>query len=178
MAHTHLLRRNSLIRRETYVAVVELPDEISAFQAYRLLHYHGVSPEHLALVGAGYSSPDRIGLLRRRQIALRKATTLGLIGAGLGLVVASLMLLSAQVEPGKPLIELTEVWVIPVFSMVSAICGIVVGIFSGLMGEGTAATIYGHRLRRGRYLLMIEGSEKLVRWSQEVLNQYSTTLLY
>jgi hypothetical protein len=36
--------------------IAVLPDEVSAFEAYRLLQFHGISPENLALVGKGYSA--------------------------------------------------------------------------------------------------------------------------
>ena len=35
-----------------------------------------------------------------------------------------------------------------------------------------------HLLNRGHYLLMIEGSEQLVRWGQEVLGHYSISKIY
>jgi hypothetical protein len=45
----------------------------------------------------------------------------------------------------------------------------------GFFGEGNTSSIYRHHLQQGRYLLMIEGPEHMVRRSKEVLSQYSTS---
>jgi hypothetical protein len=180
VTRTHLLRKNRPLRRQTHLAVIELPDEISAFQAYRLLHYHGISPEHLAIVGEGYSSPERIGLLRPGQIAMRQAGSLSVFAGSLGALIGLVLLISTQAGVVSwPALDQSRLWMmIPALSIVCGFCGAVIGGLMGLFGEGTAAELYRHRLRQGRYLLMIEGSEKLVRWGQEVLSQYSTSRLY
>jgi hypothetical protein len=155
------------------------PNEVSAFQAYRLLHYYGISPEHLAIVGRGYSSPEHVGLLRPMQIARRKARAISLLAGTLG-AIAGLMLLLTQ-GSGYPdlqnldLQDFRSLSIVPAFAIVSGFCGAVVGGLFGLFGEGTTVSVYRHHLNRGQYLLMMEGPEKLVRWGQEVLNQYSTS---
>lgn len=170
MTIARLLRKTAIGRRPTCLAIVVFPDEAAVFQAYRLLHYHGISPENLAIVGQGYSSPERVGLMQPMQIATRKAITLGgaglLIGVCVSVVVALFYELSTQ--------ELT--WLasmVGVGAIVGSLAGALVGVVSGLLGEGTTVSIYRHHLRQGRYLLMMEGSEKLVRWGQEVLSYYS-----
>lgn len=185
MTRTSLLRRNPPPRRQRHLAVIELPDEISAFQAYRLLQYHGISPENLAIVGDGYSSPERIGLLRPLQIARRNAVALAIVAGSFGAVIGVLLMLSIATQQfTQPTIAAlqnqdSQNWlVVPAFSCVSGFLGAVIGALFGFFGEGTAAGIYRHRLKQGQYLLMIEGSEKLVRWGQEVLSQYSTSRLY
>lgn len=195
MTPTYTPRRNITPRRQRHLAVIELPDEISAFQAYRLLQYHGVSPENLAIVGDGYSSPDRIGLLRPFQIARRKSGKLlvqcGSLGALLGLIkalwvswqpqhIGILAGFSPQLQQALLQLPTGALWLIfPLgFGLLCGLFGAIVGGCLGFFGEGTAAGIYRHRLRQGHYLLMIEGSEKLVRWCQEVLSQYSNSRLY
>jgi hypothetical protein len=153
------------------------PDEVSAFQAYRLLHYYGISPEHLAIVGRGYSSPEHVGLLKPMQIATRKARSLSLTAGTLGTIVG--LVLFFYQDPSAIGWERWEhvhqMLVIPAFGIMSGFCGAVVGGLFGLFGEGTTVSVYRHHLNRGQYLLMMEGSEKLVRWGQEVLSQYSTS---
>lgn len=201
MTRTSSPRKYQPIRRQTHLAVIELPDEVSAFQAYRLLHYHGISPEHLAIVGEGYSSPERIGLLRPRQIVKRQALKVSILGGTLGALAGTVLLVlghlhvlqdtialphdiaqSVSVMPAlmvQPLIHPYPLWaLLPLLSLVGGILGAALGAVLGLFAEGTAAGLYRHRLQQGRYLLMIEGSEKLVRWGQEVLSQYSTSRLY
>ena len=173
-----LLQKQGLARRNTRLAVIVLPDEMSAFQAYRLLNYHGISPEHVAIVGTGYSSPERIGLLRPVQIAFRKAVLGGVLSGSLGLV-AGVTLEILGHTPISQFIDLNlRLLLIPILGVICFCIGAVVGWFVGLFGEGTAASIFRHHLNRGHYLLMIEGSEQLVHWGQEVLGHYSVSRIY
>lgn len=172
------INQNGLAPRQTHLAVIVMPDEMSAFQAYRLLNYHGISPENLAIVGEGYSSPDRIGLLRPRQIALRQAITWGLLAGALGLAAGCVSELIWHTDLSQSLQLNPRVLLIPVLGLICSTIGAIVGWFVGIFGKGTAASIFRHHLNRGRYLLMIEGTEHLVRWGQEVLGHYSTSRIY
>lgn len=154
-------------RRSSYLAIVVFPDEGTVFQAYRLLHYHGISPEHLAIVGQGYSSPERVGLMNPVQIVIRKAIAYAIMAGAIGAVVAGITVLMGRLEQ-----DTTRVLIVA--SLISVMTGAMLGAVFGLLGEGTAASIYRHHLHQGRYLLMMEGPENLVRWGQEVLGYYST----
>lgn len=165
------LLRKAPFNRATYLAIVALPDEASAFQAYRLLQYHGISPEHLAIVGEGYSFPERVGLLEPMHIAINKACSFakisGFLGAALGLVLFVFFKVGWQMSLSFSLIA-----IIPAVTLMAGFCGAVLGALFGFLGEGSTAGIYYHHLRQGHYLLMMEGPEKLVRRGQEVLKQY------
>jgi hypothetical protein len=156
-------------RRDNQLVVVVLPNESTAFQAYRLLQYHGISPEHLAIVGAGYNSPERVGLLGPFQIATRKAKGFAFHALLSGSIMGLVIFFSGWKPQGVELLV-----ALPLIGVLCGFCGAVVGGFLGFLGEGNAASIYRHHLKQGRYLLMVEGSENLVRWSQEVLGHYST----
>lgn len=171
MTIARFFRGSTLKRRPTSLAIVVLPDEAAAFQAYRLLHYHGISPEHLAIVGKGYSSPDRVGLMTPLQIAVRKARSFGLLAACSGGVLS--LTASLLSTPGW-----NVAIVVLATTLISGLCAAIVGGFVGFLGEGSTASIYRHHLNHGRYLLMIEGPEKLVHWGKEVLGQYSAPSLY
>ncbi|MEB3294883.1 MAG: hypothetical protein VKJ24_17135 [Synechococcales bacterium] len=175
------LRRNGSLPRYTHLSVIVLPDEISAFQAYRLLNYHGISPEHVAIVGTGYSSPERIGLLRPAQIAARQAVRFGLVAGSAGLLVGGCISFLGQ-HLSFPLGLSLPVSSIPLLLLgsfaISVFFGAILGCLVGMFGEGTAASLYRHHLNRGHYLLMVEGSEQLVKWGQEVLSHYSMSRLY
>ncbi len=173
-----LISKNALAPRQTHLAVIVLPDEMSAFQAYRLLNYHGISPENVAIVGQGYSSPDRIGLLRPRQIASRKAVNWGLLAGAMGIAAGCVLELICNTELSQVLQLNPRLLLIPVLGGICLTIGALVGWFVGIFGEGTAASIFRHHLNRGHYLLMIEGTEHLVRWGQEVLGHYSTSRIY
>ena len=149
------------------------PDEASAFQAYRLLHYYGISPEHLAIVGKGYSNPDHIGLLRPMQIVMRQARHWSIVVGAIGSLIAFALVL-VQSHGYSNLDSLKPLWLIPAVGVVSGFFGAFLGGLFGLFGEGTTVSVYRHHLNRGQYLLMIEGPEKLVRWGQEVLSRSSS----
>ena len=160
------MQRSTFKRRSTHLAIVVLPNEAIAFQAYRLLHYHGISPENLAIVGEGYSSPDRVGLMQPVQIAIRKARSFAIVAASLGSVISLAVSLTMSLGTGLSMVVLTS-------TILSGVCGAAMGALLACLGEGSTASIYRHHLRQGRYLLMMEGPEKLVRWGQEVLSHYS-----
>ena len=166
------MRQTGLVRRQTHLAVTIFPDEASAFQACRLLHYYGISPEHLAIVGKGYSNPDHIGLLRPMQITMRQASSWSIMAGTIGSLIAFALVL-VQSQGYSDLGSLKPLWLIPAAGVVSGFFGAFLGGLFGLFGEGTTVSVYRHHLNRGQYLLMIEGPEKLVRWGQEVLSQYS-----
>ena len=173
-----LLQKQGLAPRHTHLAVIVVPDEMSAFQAYRLLNYHGISPEHVAIVGTGYSRPDLIGLLRPVQIAFRKAVFWGLLSGALGLVAGAALEILTHTRVNQFIALNPRLLLIPFFGAICLTIGGLAGGLVGLFGEGTAASIFRHHLNRGHYLLMIEGNEQLVRWGQEVLGHYSISRLY
>lgn len=158
--------------RRSHLTVVVLPDPPTAFHAYRLLQYHGISPEHLAIVGEGYCRPESVGLYSPAQIALRRAggagLRAGLLGAMLGAAIAMMFRWLMETPWGD------RVWLlVPVMAIVSGFCGATLGALFGFLGEGSTASLYRHYLQQGNCLLAIEGSAQLVRQSQELLGQYS-----
>jgi hypothetical protein len=71
-------------------------------------------------------------------------------------------------------LDATLILLIPAATIMGGFLGAVLGALLAFFGEGSTAGIYRHHLRKGHYLLMIEGTEKLVRNAQAVLTQYST----
>lgn len=171
MTIARFFRGSRLKRRLTHLTIVVLPDEASTFQAYRLLHYHGISPEHLAIVGEGYSSPERVGLKAPLQIAACKARKFGLLAMVSGTVLSLGVSLIANPGWNTALIVL-------ITGIMSGLCAAFVGALVGFLGEGSTASIYRHHLNQGRYLLLIEGPERLVHRGQEVLGHYLTPSPY
>ena len=171
MTIARFFRGTTLKRRSAHLAIVVLPDEPSAFQAYRLLHYHGISPENLAIVGKGYSSPERVGLMSPLRIAVQKARSFGITAACSGVVLS--LVASLITTPGW-----NTAVVVMTTGILSGVCATILGGLFGFLGEGSTASIYRHHLNHGRYLLLLEGPEKLVHWGQEVLDNYSASSLY
>ncbi len=141
--------------------------------AYRLLHYHGVSPEHLALVGNGYSKPEAVGLTESRTLTRQRAKACAFVGCLLASAVAFALVGLFHTELGLAL-PMAVLLLVPACAVVGMLCGAGLGWLLGRFGGVGRLSIYRHHLRQGHYLLMIEGSEKTVKLSQEVLGQYAT----
>ncbi|MBD2104590.1 hypothetical protein H6F94_27420 [Leptolyngbya sp. FACHB-261] len=152
--------------------IAVLPDEASAIQAYRLLQQYGISPENLAVVGEGYSPPEHVGLVDPIQLAWKRASSLALIAGVLGTGIGAFF-------PATLTDNLTwgpvPSWVVTAIAIgiMGSFTGAVLGAISGFLWEGSTAAVYRSRLRRGQYLLMLEGPEELVRRGRDILSQYS-----
>ena len=169
--------RKAKLPHQSYLAVVVLPTEAAAFQAYRILQTQGISPEHLAIVGKGYSSPEGVGLLEPMEVSLEKALQTGLITGLVGWVVGLVVVLIICLGFDLPMTHDLIVMVLASGILVGFLGSVLGGLVSFLT-EGSAFGIYRHHLRHGRYLLMMEGPERLVRLGQEILSQYSVTKMY
>lgn len=165
-------RRANQIQRN-HLAIAVLPDAATAFQIYRLLQIQGVSPEHLALVGRGFCSPESVGLPDPMQIALRKAYRTAIAGGTLASTISFATLLVLHLGTGVALTG-TLLLGVPAVGIMGGFAGAVLGALAGFLGEGNAVGLYRHHLRQGRYLLMVEGPERVVHLSRDLLRQYTT----
>lgn len=139
--------------------------------AYRLLHYHGISPENLAIVGEGYSKPEWVGLMEPRHLTHRRIRVCAFMGALFASALA-FAVMGLYHSYGSQ-ISLTFMAVIPIASGLGALLGVGLASLWRYLSELGRLSVYRHHLRQGHYLLMIEGQEKIVRLSQEVLGQYA-----
>ncbi len=158
-------------KRSRCLSVVVFPDQESVFQAYRLLYHHGISLEHLAIVGQGFNSPERVGLRKPLAIIGRKSLQCAIAACSVGVAVAIAAKLWWSLPVDWPLL-------LAVVAGVSSLVGVLLGGVLSLLGEGTAASVYRHHLQRGHYLLMVEGSEDVIRLGQEVLDYYAALSPY
>lgn len=159
--------------KHSRLMIAVLPDESSAFEAYRLLQCHGISPENLALVGKGYSSPDSVGLFNPTRTTWRYAKR-GMFWVGAFSIVMGIIL---HLIFNLQLPNLDWYQALLTIASTSGIIGIAIG--------GVIGTLYGwffksslsiscrNCLDRGQYLLMLEGSETLTRRGREILDSYT-----
>ncbi len=162
--------------RNSRLMIAVLPDEASAFRAYMVLQRHGISPENLALVGRGYSSPESVGLIEPGRMAWKYAKygmiLIGILGAVTGTIF--------QVTVGLRSIQLyfqlswaqTAVAVAIASGLVGSLLGALFGSLYGLFYKSSTSIACRNCLRQGQYLLLLEGSETLTRRGREILNQY------
>ncbi|NJN32011.1 MAG: hypothetical protein HC824_17505 [Synechococcales cyanobacterium RM1_1_8] len=172
MTISHLRRKTSRFGN-AHLAIAVFPSPSTAFMAYRLLHYHGISPENLALVGEGYSKPEWVGLVEPKRMARQRAKACAFLGCIAASTVAFAAVGLLHSRYGQS-IDLAMALMIPAFALVGGALGAGAGALIGRISEMGRLNIYRHHLRQGHYLLMIEGDEALVRLSQDVLGQYAS----
>jgi hypothetical protein len=156
--------------------IAVLPDEASAFRAYMLLQRHGISPENLALVGRGYSSPESVGLVEPGRMAWKYARY-GMIVTG---AVGVAMGVGFQIIVGLRSVQIffhmswsqTLLVVAIASGLVGSLIGALVGSLYGLFYKSSTSIACRNCLRQGQYLLLLEGSETLTRKGREILNNY------
>ncbi len=159
--------------KHSRLMIAVLPDESSAFEAYRLLQCHGISPENLALVGKGYSSPDSVGLFNPTRTTWRYAKRAmlwaGAISTSLGIILHLLLKLQLpNLDWYQTLFVITST-----LGIIGIIFGAVIGTLYGWFFKSSLSISCRNCLDRGQYLLMLEGSESLTKKGREILNSYT-----
>lgn len=159
--------------KHSRLMIAVLPDESSAFEAYRLLQCHGISPENLALVGKGYSSPDSVGLFNPTRTTWRYAKRAmflsGMISSSLGIILHLLLNLQLpNLNWYQTLLVITAT-----LGIIGIVVGAAIGTLYGWFFKSSLSISCRNCLDRGQYLLMLEGSESLTRKGREILNSYT-----
>ncbi|MFN3361684.1 MAG: hypothetical protein ACK421_09700 [Pseudanabaenaceae cyanobacterium] len=153
--------------------IVIFPDGELAFDAYRFLQINGISPENMVLVGKGFSSPEYLGCLMPPHRIARQTAIGGMVaGLRIGLILA-------LVVAGGLLYLRLLLW----YLVVAVAAGIILTL--GAVGA-TLGWLFGwlHRshlsakcrqyLNQGQYLLLLEGSEAVIRRGREILHSYGS----
>ncbi len=152
--------------------IAVLPDRIQAEAAYTALEKAGIDQSQLTIVGRGYQSADEFGFIdpdaKARQQA--KSMALWLVPFGFG--------------AGFAFNVLTEVNLLPIGSLGNHLLGGVFGALGGAMGSffvggGLGATSgsgdalpYRNRLKAGKYLVVVKGSEGDKNLATPILRQF------
>lgn len=153
--------------------VAVLSDRIQAEAAYSALEKEGLPMDKVAILGRGYQSADEYGLIdpneqARKQVRLM-ATWLvpfGFLGGAAFNVITGLDTFAWAGEIGSPLIA-------GVLGGLSGLLGSVfVGGGVGLVVGGGDALPYRNRLNAGKYLVVVQGSDTLVRQATRSLRAF------
>ncbi len=153
--------------------IVIFPDDELAFDAYRFLQINGISPENMVLIGEGFSSPEYLScLMPPKEIARQSALKAVESSARIGLVVCGVMGAGIWYFQFLPWIA-TIVLCGAVFTTIVILGGIGGWLF-GFFHRSHISTKCRSYLRQGQYLLLLEGSESVIRRGREILHSYSS----
>ncbi|MCU0549784.1 MAG: hypothetical protein MUC48_10605 [Leptolyngbya sp. Prado105] len=156
----------------TYLVAV-LKDRIQAEAAYSALEKEGLPMDKVAILGRGYKSADEYGLIdpneqARKQVRLMASwlVPFGFIGGACFNVITGLDTFSWAGEIGSPLIA-------GILGGLSGLMGSVfVGGGVGMVVGGGDALPYRNRINAGKYLVVVNGSDVLIRQATRSLRAF------
>lgn len=152
--------------------IVIFPDDELAFDAYRFLQSNGISPENMVLIGEGFSSPEYLScLMPPKEIARQSSLGAMAIGIKIGLVIC--LLIVTLVFYFKFFAWVMTLLICIGVLITTTILGGLGGWLFGFFHRSHISTKCRSYLRQGQYLLLLEGSESLIRRGREILHSYS-----
>jgi hypothetical protein len=168
-----LLITNYKLRTIMNYLVAVLPEKTTAEAAYSALEQQGLSESQVNILGQGYKSADEFGLINPEKPARRQVNRLltwlipfGFIAGYAFNVLTSIEILPQATAFGNQLIA-------GLLGAASGALGAwVVGRLVGLtVGSGDALS-YRNRLNAGKYLIIVQGNEGIIREATRVLRQF------
>lgn len=154
--------------------VAVLGDRIQAEAAYSALEKEGLPMDKISILGRGYKSADEYGLIDPNETARKQVRLMAswlvpfgfLGGAGFNLI-TGLNTFAWAGEIGSPLIA-------GILGGLSGLMGSVfVGGGVGMVIGGGDALPYRNRLNAGKYLVVVKGSETLIRQATRSLRAFN-----
>lgn len=153
--------------------VAVLSDRIKAEEAYSALEKEGLPMDKISILGRGYKSADEYGLIdpnetARKQVRLMASwlVPFGFLGGAAFNVITGLDTFAWAGEIGSPLIA-------GILGGLSGLLGSVfVGGGVGLVVGGGDALPYRNRLNAGKYLIVVNGSDTLIRQATRSLRAF------
>ncbi|BAU10441.1 hypothetical protein LEP3755_09250 [Leptolyngbya sp. NIES-3755] len=153
--------------------VAVLSDRIKAEEAYSALEKEGLPMDKISILGRGYKSADEYGLIdpnetARKQVRLMASwlVPFGFVGGAAFNVITGLDTFAWAGEIGSPLIA-------GILGGLSGLLGSVfVGGGVGLVVGGGDALPYRNRLNAGKYLIVVNGSDTLIRQATRSLRAF------
>lgn len=154
--------------------IAVLPDRIQAEAAYLALEKDEIPISQVTILGRGYKSADEFGLIdpyapARQQVKLMASWLIpfGFVAGYTFSLITGLNTFAWAGEIGNHLIG----------GILGAISGglgsILAGGGVGLIIGGGDAVPYRNRLNAGKYLVVVQGSETLVRKATRTLKQFN-----
>ena len=153
--------------------VAVLSDRIQAEAAYSALEKEGLPIKQVAILGQGYKTADEYGLIdpneQARKQSLRMVTWLIPFGFAAGFTFSLITGLNTFAWAG----EFGNHFIGGILGSISGAMGgtFVGGGVGAMLGSGDALP-YRNRLRAGKYLIVVKGSESLTRLATRTLYQF------
>ncbi|HLO52248.1 MAG TPA: hypothetical protein VK211_27860 [Kamptonema sp.] len=151
--------------------VAVLPDRIKAEAAYSALEKEGLPMKQISILGRGYKSADEYGLIDPKEQAIKQAKFMAIWLIPFGFFAGfSFSLITGL----KTFAFAGEVGDHVIGGILGAISGALGSVFVG-GGVGLVsgdAVPYRNRLNAGKYLIVVDGSEALIRQSTSILRRF------
>lgn len=157
---------------ENYVVAV-LSDRMKAEAAYVALEKADVPMERISMLGRGYQSADEYGLIDPDREAEKQSTQLSYLLVPFGFAAGAAFSLLSGLQ--------TFAWAGEIGNHVvggfmgaaaGAMGAFVVGRLTGFTSSSGDALIYRNRLNAGKYLIIAEGSDELVRLVTPIIRKF------
>ncbi len=153
--------------------VAVLPNQQQAEQAYKALSHEDVPMQQVSILGAGYQSANDFGLVHPDAEADKQSQSLSFWVIPFGFIAGFTFSLATGLDTFAWADEWGNHIVGGLLGAASGALGsYVVGRITGwTLGSGDAIA-YRNRLNAGRYLIIAQGNEQLVRHATRILRQF------
>lgn len=158
--------------------IAVLQNRVLAEKAYTALEEAGLSPSAISIVGQGYKTADDIGLIDPDEQARKRAKLMaywlvpfGFVGGYIFNLITGLHTFDWAGDPGNHILG----------GLAGAVAGAMGSFFVGggvglTTGSGDALP-YRNRLKEGKYLIVVKGSESLKNKATAILRQFNPETL-
>ena len=153
--------------------VAVLSDRIQAEAAYSAIETEGLPLDRVTILGRGYKTADEFGLIdpnqEARKQAMRMVTWLVPFGFAAGCTFSLITGLNTFAWAG-------DIGNHAIGGLLGAISGAMGGVFVGggvgLMFGGGDALPYRNRLNAGKYIVVVQGSDALIRQATKIMRRF------
>lgn len=153
--------------------IAVLSDRIKAEAAYTALEKAGLPQQQLTILGRGYQSADEFGLIDPKMQAKKRALSMALWLVPFGFAGGYIFNLQTGIAIFDSVGALGNHLIGGLFGAIAGAMGsfFVGGGFGLSVGSGDALP-YRNRLNAGKYLIVVQGSERLQNRAVGIIRQF------
>ncbi|WP_193196196.1 hypothetical protein [Nostoc sp. MG11] len=150
--------------------VAVLPDKRQTEAAYSALEEAGLEMSQVNILGKGYKSADEFGLINPKKQAHKQVNRLLYWLVPFGFIAGYTFNFLTQIEIFPQATTFGNEIIAGLLGAASGALGAVL-IGGGVVGSGDALP-YRNRLNAGKYLIVVNGNEDLIREATRLLRQF------